>query len=84
MSRCPPYIVGPSLGCHLDGDSMSNRFPHKHYLSAALALAYGGFAMTAGILSGEMRSVLDTYLYVVQATVIAVAGTSIYSLMRED
>jgi hypothetical protein len=59
-------------------------FPHRLYLSAAVALASGGFAVTAGIISGEMHGLLDTYIYGYRIAVMAVVGISAYSLLMED
>lgn len=66
---------------------MGNTFPHRIYLSAAVALAAGGFAMTAGIISGdpsELHRLIDTYLYGFRLTVIAVIGVSVFKQIRED
>ncbi len=66
---------------------MGNTFPHRLYLSAAIAFAAGGMAMTAGILAGdpsEMRRLMDAYLHGFHVTVIAVIGTAVWAQLRGD
>ena len=66
---------------------MGNSFPHRLYLSAAVALAVGGYAMTAGIISGdldELHRLIDAYLQGFRILVIAVVSTAVYSQIRED
>jgi len=62
-------------------------FPHRDYLIAASALAFGGFAMTAGIISGEMAEMhrlVDHYLYALRMLVLALIGYAIVSSNEED
>jgi len=66
---------------------MFSAFPHRLYLSAAIALASGGLAMTAATMSGDPADVhvlLIAYLSAYRVTVIAVIGASIYKLLKEN
>lgn len=56
---------------------MGSAFPHVSYLSAAIALAFGGLAMSVGVISGDtenLRSLLNGYLYAMGIAVLALAG----------
>lgn len=67
---------------------MNNQaFPHRDYLIAASALAFGGFAMTAGIISGdlaELHRLVDHYLHTLRVLVLALVGDAIASTINED
>lgn len=62
-------------------------FPHRDYLIAASAFAFGGFAMTAGIISGdagEMHRLIDYYLDALGTLVLALVGYAIVSNGSEE
>jgi len=62
-------------------------FPHRLYLSAAVATAFGGFAMTAAIISGdadEVSRLLTAYIWVFRVSVVAVIGGAVYKLFKGD
>jgi hypothetical protein len=62
-------------------------FPHREYLIAASAFAFGGYAMTAGIISGdltELHRLVDHYLYALRILVLALVGYAIVSNTDED
>ncbi|KJC36731.1 hypothetical protein UB31_35725 [Bradyrhizobium sp. LTSP849] len=59
-------------------------YVHRLYLVALVLLTYGGLIMSAGVISGDMHRVIDIYDYVIRATVIALVGTSIFKLLKED
>lgn len=62
-------------------------FPHRDYLIAASALAFGGFAMTAGIISGdssEMYRLVDCYTAALGTLVLALAGYAMVSNTNKE
>jgi len=56
----------------------------RPFLAALVLFAYGGFEMTAGIISGEMNRVLSTYDFVMQIAAFTLAGVSIVKLWKGD
>ncbi|TCU74908.1 hypothetical protein EDE08_103123 [Bradyrhizobium sp. R2.2-H] len=55
---------------------MGKSIPHRLYVTAAMAFAAGGFAMTAAILSGdpsELHRLIDAFLYGFRVMVIGLA-----------
>jgi hypothetical protein len=59
---------------------------HRLYLCAAV-LATAGYAMTAGIISGdpgELLRLIEAYLNELRILIIAVVGSALYSRFKED
>ena len=66
---------------------MTSVFPHRAYLSAAVALAVGGYAMSAAVISGDpaaFEKLIEAYLDGFRIAVFGVVGYGLYSYLRED
>jgi hypothetical protein len=66
---------------------MRPSFPHRDYLAAALVLATGGFALTAGIISGEsamIEKLVEAFLMTFTGGMAAVAVLSNRSKHEKD
>jgi hypothetical protein len=62
-------------------------FPHRLYLSTAVALASGGFAMTAAVISGDadaMQRLLNAYIWAYRIAVVGVVGVALFRLLKGD